>query len=77
MNIWNYLTIGSALLMIFLILIQTRGASLGAGLGGAGEVNTTRRGTDKTIFQLTIICALVFALSLRGSHSRHRSGRVG
>ena len=37
---------------------------LGAGLGGAGEVNTTRRGTDKTIFQLTIICALVFALSL-------------
>jgi preprotein translocase subunit SecG len=50
--------------MTVLILIQTRGASLGAGLGGAGEVNTTRRGTDKTIFQLTIICALVFALSL-------------
>lgn len=50
--------------MTFLILIQTRGASLGAGLGGAGEVNTTRRGTDKTIFQLTIVSALVFALSL-------------
>jgi preprotein translocase subunit SecG len=63
-NIYNYLTIGSMLLMTFLILIQTRGASLGAGLGGAGEVNTTRRGTDKTIFQLTIICALVFSLSL-------------
>jgi preprotein translocase subunit SecG len=52
------------ILMTFLILIQTRGASLGAGLGGAGEVNTTRRGTDKTIFQLTIVCALVFGLSL-------------
>ncbi|PIZ61890.1 preprotein translocase subunit SecG [Candidatus Saccharibacteria bacterium CG_4_10_14_0_2_um_filter_52_9] len=64
MTIWNYLTIGSMALMTFLILIQTRGASLGAGLGGAGEVNTTRRGTDKTIFQLTIICALVFSLSL-------------
>ena len=50
--------------MVFLILIQTRGASLGAGLGGAGEVNTTRRGTDKTIFQLTIITALVFSFSL-------------
>jgi preprotein translocase subunit SecG len=50
--------------MTFLILIQTRGASLGAGLGGAGEVNTTRRGTDKTIFQITIVCALVFSLSL-------------
>lgn len=64
MNIYNYLTLGSVLLMTLLILIQTRGASLGAGLGGAGDVNTTRRGTDKTIFQLTIICALVFSLSL-------------
>lgn len=64
MSIWNYLTIASAILMTVLILIQTRGASLGAGLGGAGEVNTTRRGTDKTIFQITIICALVFSLSL-------------
>jgi preprotein translocase subunit SecG len=64
MSIYNDLTIGSMVLMTFLILIQTRGASLGAGLGGAGEVNTTRRGTDKTIFQLTIICALVFSLSL-------------
>jgi preprotein translocase subunit SecG len=64
MSIYNYITILSMALMTILILIQTRGASLGAGLGGAGEVNTTRRGTDKTIFQLTIITALVFALSL-------------
>ena len=64
MSIFNYLTLGSMVLMTLLILVQTRGASLGAGLGGAGEVNTTRRGTDKTIFQLTIICALIFALSL-------------
>ena len=64
MSIFNYLTLGSMVFMTFLILIQTRGASLGAGLGGAGEVNTTRRGTDKTIFQLTIVSALVFALSL-------------
>lgn len=52
------------LLMTLLILVQTRGASLGAGLGGAGEVNTTRRGTDKTIFQLTIVCGVIFSLSL-------------
>ena len=64
MSIYNYLTMISMVLMTILILIQTRGASLGAGLGGAGEVNTTRRGTDKTIFQMTIICALVFSLSL-------------
>ena len=64
MSVYNYITLGSMILMTFLILIQTRGASLGAGLGGAGEVNTTRRGTDKTIFQLTIVSALVFSLSL-------------
>ncbi len=64
MSVYNYLTLGSMLLMTFLILVQTRGASLGAGLGGAGEVNTTRRGTDKTIFQLTIVCAVIFSLSL-------------
>lgn len=64
MSIYNYVTIASTLFMILLILVQTRGASLGAGLGGGGEVNTTRRGTDKTIFQLTIVTALVFSLSL-------------
>lgn len=64
MSIFNYIALGSMLLMTLLILVQTRGASLGAGLGGAGEVNTTRRGTDKTIFQLTIVCAIVFSASL-------------
>ena len=64
MTIFNYITLVSMALMTILILVQTRGASLGAGLGGAGEINTSRRGTDKTIFQLTIICAVVFAASL-------------
>jgi preprotein translocase subunit SecG len=64
MSIYNYITIASMLLLTFLILIQTRGASLGAGLGSSGEINTTRRGTDRTIFQITIIVAVIFALSL-------------
>jgi len=64
MSIYNYITIVSMLLMVLLILVQTRGASLGAGLGSSGEVNTERRGTDKTIYQLTIISAIVFVLSL-------------
>lgn len=64
MNIWNYITIGSVLLLILLILIQTRGASLGAGLGSSGEVNTVRRGSDKTLHQLTIILIVVFAASI-------------
>lgn len=64
MNLYNYLAIGSMLLMTLLILVQTRGASLGAGMGSGGEVNTERRGTDKTIYQLTIVSAFVFAASL-------------
>lgn len=64
MSIYNYVSLVSMLLMSLLILVQTRGASLGAGLGSSGEVNTERRGTDKTIYQLTIICAIVFVLSL-------------
>lgn len=64
MTIYNYITIGSMLLMTLLILVQTRGASLGAGLGSAGEINTERRGTDKTIYQLTIIMAVIFSGSL-------------
>lgn len=64
MSIYNYLTIGSMLLMCLLILIQTRGAGLGAGMGGGGEVNTERRGSDKTIHQITIIVAIVFTGSI-------------
>ncbi len=64
MSIYNYITIASTLLMVLLILVQTRGASLGAGLGSTGEINTVRRGTEKTIFQLTIITAIIFAASL-------------
>ncbi len=64
MSVYNYVSIASMLLMSLLILVQTRGASLGAGLGSSGEVNTERRGTDKTIYQLTIVTAIVFVLSL-------------
>jgi len=64
MNFWNYITITSDILVIILILIQTRGASLGAGLGGSGEINTIRRGSDKTLHQLTIILVFIFAASI-------------
>jgi preprotein translocase subunit SecG len=52
------------LFLVLLVLVQTRGASLGAGIGSSGEVNTERRGTDKTIYQLTIITAIVFVMSI-------------
>ncbi len=66
MNVWNIITVVSAIIMSILILVQVRGAGLGAGLGGSGssEMNTVRRGSDRTIFQLTIIAAITFALSI-------------
>lgn len=66
MTFWNIVTIVSAVIMTILILVQVRGAGLGAGLGGSGssEMNTVRRGSDKSIFNLTIIAAITFALSI-------------
>lgn len=64
LSIYNWVTIISMLFMTLLILLQTRGASLGAGLGGGGEVNTVRRGTDKTIHQITVILAIIFSASI-------------
>lgn len=64
MTLYNWITLISMLLLTVLILVQTRGASLGAGLGSAGEINTERRGSDKTIYQWTILLGLIFAISL-------------
>lgn len=64
MNIFGYITIISMILLTILILLQTRGAGLGAGLGGGGEVNTVRRGSDRTIHYATILLVIIFSLSL-------------
>lgn len=63
-SLFDYLIVGLAGITSLLILIQTRGASLGAGFGAGGEINTVRRGADKTLHQITIICVLAFSLSL-------------
>lgn len=64
MTIANYITLITAAILTILILLQTRGASLGAGLGGGGEVNTVRRGSEKSLHNITIFFAVVFSLSL-------------
>ena len=58
------LTFVSAILTILLILLQQRGASLGAGFGSSGELYTTRRGLERSLFNATIICAIVFVMSI-------------
>ncbi len=56
--------IGSAILMAASILLQQRGATLGAGFGSSGELYTTRRGVDKNLFEVTIVLAVIFILSI-------------
>lgn len=63
-SILQIVTVGSAILMIIAILLQQRGASLGAGFGASGELYTTRRGIDKNLFEATIIVAVIFVLSI-------------
>jgi preprotein translocase subunit SecG len=63
-SILQIVTIVSAVLMIAAILLQQRGASLGAGFGGSSELYTTRRGLDKNLFEVTIILAVTFLVSI-------------
>lgn len=65
-NILQTVTLISAVLLILLILLQSRGASIGAGLSASGELNTTRRGLEKSLFGATIFCVLVFTMSILG-----------
>lgn len=69
MNLGNFLEIlvfTSAILSILLILLQQRGASLGAGSGSSSELYTTRRGLEKSMFVTTIFFVIVFILSILG-----------
>jgi preprotein translocase subunit SecG len=63
-TILQFVNVGSAVLMIVSILLQQRGASLGAGFGSSGELYTTRRGIDKNLFEVSIVFAVIFILSI-------------
>jgi preprotein translocase subunit SecG len=63
-NIYNYITVGMAIFLTLLILMQARGAGLGAGFGSAGEIETVRRGSEKTLFQMTVVSAIIFVVSI-------------
>lgn len=56
----------SAFLSIVLILLQQRGASLGAGFGSSGELYTKRRGLEKSMFVTTIVFVVIFVSSIVG-----------
>lgn len=63
-TILQIVMVGAGVLMVVCILLQQRGASLGAGFGSSGELFTTRRGFDKNLYEATIVLAVVFVLSI-------------
>jgi preprotein translocase subunit SecG len=62
----DYVNIAQILVAIVLtvvILLQAKGSGIGTALGGGtGGSFRTRRGVEKTLFQLTIVLAVVFVV---------------
>jgi preprotein translocase subunit SecG len=59
----NVVQIIISIALIVLILLQARGAGLGGIFGGTDStVYRTRRGVEKTLFNLTIAVAVAFFL---------------
>jgi preprotein translocase subunit SecG len=48
--------------LILSILFQVKGGGLGGIFGQADTVYRTRRGVEKTLFQLTIVLAVLFVV---------------
>lgn len=58
------ITLVSGVIIMLLVLLQARGASLGAGFGSSGELFTTRRGVDKSLHEATIVMVIIFVGSM-------------
>jgi len=61
----TYLSIAQIVLSVVLILailLQVRGGGLGGIFGQSGSVYRTKRGVEKTLFQLTIVLVILFII---------------
>jgi len=62
-NILPIAQVAVAVLLIVFIILQQRGTALGSAFGGeGGAFYATRRGIQKKIFWLTIICGVLFII---------------
>jgi protein translocase SecG subunit len=63
-NILPYIEIVLAIILVVAILLQQSGSDLGGALGGGDtSFHSTRRGFEKFLFILSIVCGILFALS--------------
>lgn len=63
-NIFHIITVVSVVIMVITILLQSQGTGLGTTFGGEGNSYRSKRGAEKIIFNLTIVMAVVFVLSV-------------
>ena len=56
----NVAQIVLAIALILAILLQVKGGGLGGIFGQADTVYRTRRGVERTLFQITIVLAVLF-----------------
>ncbi len=59
-----YVQIILSVILVSAILLQQTGSGLGGALGGndSGSFHHTRRGFEKFLFYLSLVCAILFAL---------------
>ena len=65
MSFANYLNLAEIVVsvaLIMVIILQARGSGFGGALGGSSSFFRTRRGAEKTLFQLTIVLVVIFIL---------------
>ncbi|MBE2266600.1 MAG: preprotein translocase subunit SecG [Anaerolinea sp.] len=54
-----------SVVLVILVLLQAKGSGLGNLLGGGdsgGGITRTRRGLEKTLFQITVVLSFVFLM---------------
>lgn len=61
-NIISILQLILSILLIVVILLQQKGSGLGAAFGGSSNIYSTKRGIDKTLFQITIAVSVLFLI---------------
>ena len=59
---FNIAQIVLAIAVILAVLLQVRGGGLGGIFGQADTVYRTKRGVEKTLFQLTIVLVVLFII---------------
>jgi protein translocase SecG subunit len=59
-TIVDYILIISSVLLIAVVLMQSKNAGMGAAFGGGSSIQQGKRGVEKHLFIATVILAVIF-----------------